>query len=129
MKISTVSVFVDDQQKALDFYTGKLGFVMTADMPVGEHRWLTVADANNLDGTHFSLEPNEHPAAQAFTQAMLQDGIPWCILAVDDARAEYERLLAEGVTFTQPPTETGPVVVAVLDDTCGNLLQLVQFGG
>jgi catechol 2,3-dioxygenase-like lactoylglutathione lyase family enzyme len=129
MKIQTVSVFVDDQQKALEFYTGKLGFVVTADMPVGDYRWLTVADAQNLDGTHFSLEPNQHPAAQEFSRAMAADGIPWCILAVDDAQFEYDRLVGEGVTFTQPPTATGPVITSVLDDTCGNLLQLVQFAG
>jgi len=126
MKLQTVSIFVDDQQRALDFYVGTLGFTVAADVPLGEHRWLTVVDGRP-DATQLSLEPKEHPAAAAFTRALAEDGIPWCMLAVDDVQSTYERLVGEGVVFTQPPTPMGPVIVAVLDDTCGNFLQLAQF--
>lgn len=129
MKLQTVSIFVDDQQKALEFYVGTLGFSVTADIPMGEHRWLTVVDAARPDATQISLEPNDHPAAAAFASALIEDGIPWCVLGVDDVQAEYDRLVAAGVTFTQPPTPMGPVTVAVLDDTVGNLLQIAQFHG
>lgn len=129
MKLQTVSIFVDDQQRAVDFYTSRLGFRVTADIPMGEHRWLTIVDADRPDGTQISLEPKDHPAAQAFTGALIADGIPYCVLGVDDVQAEYDRLTALGETFTQPPTEMGPVITAVLDDTCGNLLQLAQWVG
>ena len=129
MKLQTVSIFVDDQQRALDFYTGRLGFEVSADIPMGEHRWLTVVDPQNPSGTQLSLEPKDHPAVRPFTDALVSDGIPFCVLGVDDVRAEYDRLVALGETFTQPPTAMGPVIVAVLDDTCGNLLQLAQFTG
>ena len=129
MKLQTVSIFVDDQQRALDFYTGRLGFEVSADIPMGEHRWLTVVDPQNPSGTRLSLEPKDHPAVRPFTDALVSDGIPFCVLGVDDVRAEYDRLVALGETFTQPPTAMGPVIVAVLDDTCGNLLQLAQFTG
>ena len=127
VKLQTVSIFVDDQQRAADFYTTRLGFEVSADVPMGQHRWLTVVDPDRPDGTQISLEPKDHPAVSPFTDALVADGIPFCMLGVDDVRAEYERLLAVGVTFTQPPTELGPVIIAVLDDTCGNLLQLAQF--
>ncbi len=127
MKLQTVSIFVDDQQRALDFYTGKLGFQVTADIPMGEHRWLTVRGGEGA--TEVSLEPKGHPATGPFTEALLADGIPWCTLAVDDLDAEHARLTGLDVTFTQPPTDVGPVLVAVLDDTCGNLLQLAQAKG
>ena len=127
MKLQTVSVFVDDQQRALDFYTGVLGFRVAADVPLGEYRWLTVVSPESPDGTQLSLEPKAHPAAAPFAAALKADGLPFLMLGVDDVRAEHERLTAAGVTFTTPPTEAGPVVIAVLDDTCGNLLQLAQF--
>jgi catechol 2,3-dioxygenase-like lactoylglutathione lyase family enzyme len=129
VKLQTVSIFVDDQQRALDFYTGRLGFEVSADIPMGEHRWLTVVDPQNPSGTQLSLEPKDHPAVRPFTDALVSDGIPFCVLGVDDVRAEYDRLVALGETFTQPPTAMGPVIVAVLDDTCGNLVQLAQFTG
>lgn len=127
MRLQTVSVFVDDQQRAVDFYTGHLGFSVAADIPMGEHRWLTVVSPEAPDGTQLSLEPKDHPAVRPFTDAITGDGIPFLVLGVDDVQAEYERLSAAGVTFPQPPTEMGPVVVAVLDDTVGNLLQLAQL--
>jgi len=129
VKLQTVSIFVDDQQRAVDFYTSRLGFVVTADIPMGEHRWLTVVDPARPDGTQISLEPKQHPAVRPFTDALAADGIPFCILGVDDVQHEYERLAGLGETFTQPPTPMGPVIVAVLDDTCGNLLQLAQWVG
>ncbi|MFQ1002260.1 VOC family protein [Modestobacter sp. SSW1-42] len=124
MRIAMTSVFVDDQEKALRFYTDLLGFVVKNDVPVGEHRWLTVVSAQSPDGVELVLEPDAHPAARAFKQALVADGIPFTAFAVDDVRAEHERLVAAGVVFTQPPLSMGPMTVAVLDDTCGNLIQL-----
>lgn len=129
MKLQTVSIFVDDQQRALEFYTSRLGFRVAFDIPMGEHRWLTVVDPQQPDGTQISLEPKGHPAVAPFTDALVADGIPFCVLGVEDVQAEYDRLTAVGETFTQPPTAMGPVIVAVLDDTCGNLLQLAQPTG
>lgn len=129
MRLQTVSVFVDDQQRAVDFYTGKLGLVVAADVPLGEHRWLTVVDPDQPDGTQLSLEPNTHPAVVPFTSALAADGIPYLVLGVEDAQATHDRLAAAGVSFTQPPTQMGPVITAVLDDTVGNLLQLAQYTG
>ena len=129
MKLEAVSIFVDDQQRAVDFYTQQLGFAVSADIPMGEHRWLTVVDPERPQGTQISLEPKGHPAVAPFTDALAADGIPFCVLGVADVRAEHERLTALGVTFTQPPTDMGPVIVAVLDDTVGNLLQLAQLVG
>lgn len=126
MKLQAFSIFVDDQQRAHDFYTEKLGFAVAADIPMGEFRWLTVVDPDNPTGTQVSLEPNEHPAVPPFTAALVEDGLPFCVFGVDDVQAEYERLTDLGVTFTQPPTDMGPVITAVLDDTCGNLIQLAQ---
>lgn len=122
---TTLSVFVDDQERARDVYTRHLGFVVRQDVPVGEHRWLTVTDA--AGAVELLLEPNEHPAAQAFQAALLADGIPAASLGTDDLRGEYERLVAAGLTFVQPPTDLGPVSIAVFDDTCGNLIQLAQM--
>ena len=124
MRIAMTSVFVDDQEKALRFYTDVLGFVVRNDVPVGEHRWLTVVSPQGPDGVELVLEPDQHPAARAFKQALVADGIPFTAFAVDDVRAEHERLTAAGVRFTQPPVTMGPMTVAVLDDTCGNLIQL-----
>jgi len=129
VKLQTISIFVDDQQRAVDFYTGVLGFQVTADVPLGEHRWLTVRLGDGPDATEVSLEPKGHPAVAPFTDALAADGIPWCVLGVDDIEAEHARLTGRGVTFTQPPTDVGPVIIAVLDDTCGNLLQLAQLTG
>ncbi len=124
MKIHLTSVLVDDQAKALSFYTDVLGFVKKADVPLGEHRWLTVAAPDQPDGPELVLEPDEHPAAGPFKRALVEDGIPFTSFAVEDVRREYERLTGLGVRFTQEPTEMGPVTTAVLDDTCGNLIQI-----
>lgn len=128
MKIKWTSVMVDDQQKAMDFYTGKLGFVVKEDLDMGEARWLTVVSPEAPDEVELLLEPSGHPAAGPFKQALVSDGIPFTQFAVDDVFAEHERLSAAGVEFTQEPVRMGPVTVAVLDDTCGNLIQLVQQG-
>jgi catechol 2,3-dioxygenase-like lactoylglutathione lyase family enzyme len=127
VKIAMTSVLVDDQEKALRFYTDVLGFVVKNDVPLGEHRWITVVSPQAPDGVELVLEPDAHPAARPFKAALVADGIPYTAFAVDDVRAEYERLTGLGVTFTQPPVEMGPVTVAVLDDTCGNLIQLAQM--
>lgn len=127
MKIQAFSVFVDDQQRALKFYTQKLGFAVAADVPLGEHRWLTVVDPAHPHGTQVSLEPNDHLAVAPFTEALVSDGIPFCSFGVDDVQAEYERLTALGVQFTQQPLTQGPVTTAVLDDTVGNLIQLAAY--
>lgn len=130
MKIYVTSVFVDDQAKALDFYTGKLGFIKKNDIPVdGENRWLTVVSPDAPDGVELLLEPSGHPAVRPFKQALVADGIPMASFQVDDIGAQYERLTALGVAFTLPPTDAGPVKMAVLDDTCGNLIQIVQMVG
>ena len=127
MRINLTSVLVDDQDKALRFYTDVLGFVKKTEVPLGEHRWLTVVSPEAPDGVELVLEPDEHPAAKPFKAALVADGIPYTAFAVDDVRAEHERLTGLWVTFTQPPVTMGPVTVAVLDDTCGNLIQLVQM--
>jgi catechol 2,3-dioxygenase-like lactoylglutathione lyase family enzyme len=127
MRIVVSSVFVDDQKKALAFYTNKLGFVKKTDVPLGgEMRWLTVVSPDDRDGTELLLEPDSHPAVGPFKNALVQDGIPFTSFAVEDIHAEYERLRSAGVVFTQPPVAMGPVTTAVLDDTCGNLIQLAQ---
>jgi catechol 2,3-dioxygenase-like lactoylglutathione lyase family enzyme len=128
-RIYITSVFVDDDQKALDFYTGTLGFVVRNDIPLGEHRWLTVGSPDDPEGPELLLEPDQHPAVGPYKRALQEDGIPAASFSVDDIDAEYERLTAAGVTFTQPPTQMGPVKTAVLDDTCGNLIQLVTMTG
>ncbi len=127
MRINLASVLVDDQERALRFYTDVLGFVKKTEVPLGEHRWLTVVSPEDPDGAELVLEPDEHPAAKPFKRALVEDGIPFTSFAVTDVHAEYERLTALGVTFTQPPTEMGPVTTAVLDDTCGNLIQLAMM--
>ena len=128
-RIHVTSVFVDDQDKALDFYTGKLGFVAKTDVPVGDYRWLTVVGAGVPDGVELLLEPDQHPAAKAYKQALVADGIPATSFLVDDVAAAHQELGAQGVTFTQPPTPMGAVLTAVLDDTCGNLIQLLSRPG
>lgn len=119
-----MSVLVDDQRKALAFYTDVLGFEKRTEISMGEHAWLTVGSPDQPGGTEISLEPDAHPAAGPFKAALVEDGIPFTSFEVDDVHAEHERLSALGVTFTQVPTNMGPVTTAVLDDTCGNLIQL-----
>jgi catechol 2,3-dioxygenase-like lactoylglutathione lyase family enzyme len=126
VKIHLASVFVDDQDKALRFYTEVLGFVKKHDVPVGEHRWLTVVAETQPDGPELVLEPDEHPAVRPFKSALVDDGIPYTSFAVTDVAAEHQRLSAQGVRFTQPPTDLGTVVTAVFDDTCGNLIQIAE---
>lgn len=129
MHVAVTSIFVDDQARALDFYTRVLGFRVRHDIPMGEFRWLTVVDPEAPEGTEVVLEPNAHPAAQSYQQALVADRIPCTFFTVDDLAAEHEALQAKGVRFTTEPTAMGPNLVAVLDDTCGNLLQLVQLDG
>ena len=129
MKIIGTSVPVDDQEKAFAFYTEKLGFEVKHDIPMGEHRWLTLTSPGDSDGVELFLEPNAHPAVPPFQEALVADGIPWTMFSVDDCQAEYERLQAAGVEFTQPPTVMGEVTAAVFSDTCGNLIQIVQQYG
>jgi catechol 2,3-dioxygenase-like lactoylglutathione lyase family enzyme len=124
MRINLASVLVDDQQKALRFYTDVLGFKEKANVPLGEHRWITVVSPEDPDGTELVIEPDEHPAARPFKEALVADGIPFTSFAVDDVQTEFERLRGLGVRFTQEPTDMGPVTTAVLDDTCGNLIQI-----
>ena len=125
MRITLTSVLVDDQAKALDFYTRVLGFEKKTEVPLGEFAWLTVVSPDDPEGVELVLEPDQHPAVGPFKEALVADGIPFTSFTVEDVEAEHERLTALGVTFTQPPTSMGPVTTAVLDDTCGNLIQLV----
>jgi catechol 2,3-dioxygenase-like lactoylglutathione lyase family enzyme len=127
MRINVTSVLVDDQDKALAFYTDVLGFVKKTDVPAGEARWLTVVSPEDPDGTELLLEPDAHPAAKPFKEALVGDGIPFTSFAVDDAAAEFDRLQKEGVRFTQEPVSMGPMTSAVLDDTCGNLIQIASM--
>jgi catechol 2,3-dioxygenase-like lactoylglutathione lyase family enzyme len=126
MRISITSVLVDDQAKAERFYTDVLGFVVKDDVPLGEYRWLTVVSPDDPDGTELLLEPDAHPAARPYKAALVNDGIPCTSFAVDDVAAEAERLKELGVRFTMEPTQMGPVTIAVLDDTCGNLIQIAE---
>lgn len=128
MRIVITSVFVDDQEKALEFYTETLGFVKKQDIPMGQHRWLTVVSPDNLDGPELLLEPADHPAAKTFRKALMEDGIPFTSFEVDDVHREHERLGELGVRFTQDPTDMDIVTTAVLDDTCGNLIQIQSHG-
>jgi catechol 2,3-dioxygenase-like lactoylglutathione lyase family enzyme len=124
MRIHLTSVFVDDQDKALAFYTEVLGFEKKTEIPMGEARWLTVVSPDDPDGTELVLEPSDHPAVPPFKEALVTDGIPFTSFAVDDVQKEFERLQGLGVRFVQEPAEMGPVTTAVFDDTCGNLLQM-----
>jgi catechol 2,3-dioxygenase-like lactoylglutathione lyase family enzyme len=128
MRIVVTSVLVDDQEKALRFYTDVLGFMKKTDIPMGEARWLTVVSPQDPDGTELLLEPDEHPAAGPFKEAMVADGIPFTSFGVDDVDAEFRRLRGLGVMFTQEPVAMGPVTTAVFDDTCGNLIQIAHQG-
>jgi catechol 2,3-dioxygenase-like lactoylglutathione lyase family enzyme len=129
MRINLASVLVDDQAKALRFYTDVLGFKEKTNVPVGGARWITVVSPEDPDGTELVLEPDGHPAVKPFKNALVADGIPFTSFAVDDVRVEYERLRGLGVRFTQEPTDMGPVTTAVLDDTCGNLIQIAHRAG
>ncbi|CDQ20217.1 VOC family protein [Halobacillus karajensis] len=126
MKIIVNSIFVDDQDKALDFYSKILGFVKKHDVPSGEYRWLTLVSPDQQEGTELLLEPNAHPAAKEYQQKLFADGIPVTMFGVSDIRKEYNRLVEKGVHFTMEPTEMGEVTIAVFDDTCGNLIQIIQ---
>lgn len=127
MRIHITSVFVDDQARAKDFYTRILGFTVKHDLPAGAHRWLTVVSPQEPDGTELLLEPSDHPAVGPYKRALVADGIPATSFQVDDIDAEYERLRSLGVAFRREPIDAGPVRIAVLDDTCGNLIQLAQM--
>jgi len=126
MKIKLSSVFVDDQDKALKFYTEVLGFVKKTDIPVGQFKWLTVVSPEEPDGTELLLEPSDNPATKTFKKAIFEQGIPLTAFAVEDIQKEYERLKKLGVRFTMEPTRMGPTTLAVFDDTCGNFIQLYQ---
>ena len=126
MRITLTSVLVDDQDKALRFYTKVLGFEKKTEIALGEYRWLTVVSPDSPDGPELVLEPDAHPAAKPFKAALVSDGIPYTSFAVDDVHREYERLRALGVEFTQEPAQMGPVTTAIFDDTCGNLIQIAQ---
>lgn len=125
MRIKLNSVFVDDQDKALDFYTNVLGFVPSQDVPVGEFRWITVRSPEGGDA-EVTLEPNANPAARTYQEALFEQGVPLTAFEVDDVTEEYARLCRLGVQFTMPPTEAGPTKLAVFSDTCGNLIQIYQ---
>ena len=127
MKVYVTSVLVDDQAKALDFYTNKLGFEVKHDLPLGHHRWLTVVEKGKPESTQVLLEPSEHPAAKPFKAALVRDGIPLTSFQVDNLDAEYARLQGLGVAFTVAPMDAGTVKMAILDDTCGNLIQLIEM--
>lgn len=127
MRIYVTSIFVDDQAKALDFYTGQLGFQLKNDIPLGAHRWLTVVSSEQPDGTELLLEPDDHPAVAPYKSALFNDGIPVASFMVEDLGAEFIGLIEAGVRFTLEPVDAGPVRIAILDDTCGNLIQLVQM--
>ena len=127
MKIHLASVFVDDQRAALDFYTGVLGFEVRHNIHLGDDAyWLTVVSPDEPEGAQLLLEPAGHPAVKPYRDALVEDGIPLAQFAVDDVQAEYERLTKLGVVFTQPPTDLSEVMIAVFDDTCGNLIQIVD---
>jgi predicted enzyme related to lactoylglutathione lyase len=126
VKIKLTSVMVDDQANALTFYTDVLGFVKKKDIPVGDFRWLTVVSPDGPDDIELLLEPNANPAAKVFQKSLFDDGIPLTAFAVDDVQTEYERLVKRGVVFSTTPTPMGPTTIAVLEDTCGNRIQIYQ---
>ncbi|HEY2722812.1 MAG TPA: VOC family protein [Chitinophagaceae bacterium] len=125
MKIIVTSVFVNDQDKALKFYTEILGFVKKNEIPMGKFKWLTVVSPEGGD-VELLLEPNENAAAQVFQKALFEQGIPATLFAVDDIQKEYERLEKLGVVFKKKPIQMGPVIISVFEDTCGNLIQIIQ---
>ena len=127
MKIKLTSIYVDDQEKALRFYTDVLGFVKKADFSQGPFRWLTVASPEEPDGTELQLALNDNPAAKTYQQAMFQQGQPAAMFSTDDVQADYERIKARGAEFTMPPTQVTGSTIAMVNDTCGNLIQLTQL--
>ena len=127
MKIKLMSLHVDDQEKALRFYTDKLGFVKKSDFTQGDYRWLTVASAEEPEGTELQLALNDDPAAKTYQRAMYEQGQPAAMFYTDDVKADYERIQARGAAFTMPPTQVTGSTIAMLDDTCGNLIQLTQL--
>lgn len=126
MKIVVTSLFVEDQEEALEFYTKKLGFIKKHDVPTGEYRWITLVSPDEQNGTELLLEPNVHPAAKEYQKRISSEGIPATMFGVTDIHEEYKRLLENGVKFTMEPTKMGNVTIAVFDDTCGNLIQIIQ---
>ena len=126
MRIQLNSILVDDQEKALRFYTEVLGFLKKRDIPVGEYRWITVVSPEGPDDVELVLEPNANPAAKTYQEALFAQGIPLTAFAVDDMAAEFARLTAKSVAFTRKPEQAGPVTIAVFADTCGNLIQIYQ---
>jgi predicted enzyme related to lactoylglutathione lyase len=126
MKIIVTSIFVNDQDKALDFYSETLGFVKKHDVPTGEYRWITLVSSEDQTGTELLLEPNQHPAAKEYQEKLFAEGIPVTMFGVTDIHAEYNRLVEKGVKFTMEPTKMGELTIAVFDDTCGNLIQIIQ---
>jgi predicted enzyme related to lactoylglutathione lyase len=126
MKMKFTKIYVDNQDKALTFYTEILGFVKKADFLVGSFRWLTVVSPEEPDGTELLLEPNDNPAPKQSQAALFQQGIPAAAFAVSDIHHEYERLKQQGVVWAREPIQMGPVTIAIFDDTCGNFIQLVQ---
>ena len=128
MRIKLLTVFVDDQAKALKFYTEILGFVKKADVTAYNYRWLTVVSPEEPDGTQLQLAPNTNPAAKTYQEAIFKQGTPAAMFYVDDVQKEYQRLKELGVKFTMEPTKTPGSTIVMLDDTCGNLLQLTQLG-
>lgn len=127
MQITHTSVFVDNQDKALKFYTKILGFLKKQDVPVGKFKWLTVVSANNPDGVELLLEPNDNPVAKAYQKGLFDQGIPATAFSVADIKAEYDKLKSLGVTFIKPPTDMDNVIIAIFNDTCGNLIQIIQY--
>ena len=127
MKIIVKSLFVDDQDKALAFYSETLGFIKKHDVPTGEFRWITLVSPEAQDGTELLLEPNNHPAAKEFQEKIFSDGIPATMFGVEDVQKEYERLVEKGVEFHMEPTKMGDITLAVFNDTCGNLIQIAQM--
>ncbi len=127
MKIKLSGVYVDDQEKALRFYTEVLGFVKKTDVRNGPYRWLTVASSEEPDGTELQLAPNDNPAAKAYQQAMFKQNQPAVMVFSDDLQADYERIKARGAEFTMPPTDVTASKIAMVNDTCGNLLQITQL--
>jgi len=126
MRMYIKSLIVNDQDKARDFYTKVLGFEIKHDIPMGEHHWLTLVSPDEKDGVELALEPNAHPASQVFQKTLMKDGIPWTAFAVEELDAEFKRLKDHGVEFTLPPKDMGDFKMAVFDDTCGNLIQLIE---
>ena len=126
MEIIVTSIFVEDQDKALAFYTETLGFIKKHDVPSGKFRWISLVSPDDPDGTELILEPNDHPAAKEYQKKLFADGIPVTMFGVADIHKEYQRLSEKGVKFTMQPTEMGEFSIAVFDDTCGNLIQIIQ---